>query len=121
MLGWTLTPRSHIISDRSRQLILYLQYQRTHSRTNSAGKRRRLNKDNRTAPRFAALDYTVKVTATVRDRKPTGVYEDGGGTRIASTHGLILAPSGAGAIHPIVWEQFFSPRFGFAVAGPWCL
>jgi hypothetical protein len=32
-------------------------------------------------------------------------------TREPSTHGLILAPSGAGAIHPIVWKQFlFRPR-----------
>jgi hypothetical protein len=33
-------------------------------------------------------------------------------TRELSTHGLILAPSGAGAIHPIVWEQFlFQPPY----------
>jgi hypothetical protein len=32
-------------------------------------------------------------------------------TREPSTHGLILAPSGAGAIHPIVWKQFlFQPQ-----------
>src|SRR3954447_6698230 len=35
--------------------IPYLQYQRTHSRMISTGKRWRLNRDNRAAPRLAAL------------------------------------------------------------------
>jgi hypothetical protein len=43
----------------------YLQYQRTHSRMISTGKRRRLNRDSRTAPHIAAPLYTAEVNATV--------------------------------------------------------
>jgi hypothetical protein len=41
--GSTSTPRSCIISARSRSLMPYLQYQRTHTRMISTGKQRRLN------------------------------------------------------------------------------
>jgi hypothetical protein len=41
-----------------------LQYQRTHNRMISTGKRRRLKIDNRTAPRLAAPPYAAKVNAT---------------------------------------------------------
>src|SRR5215218_4096656 len=44
--------------------IPYLQYQRTHNRMISTGKRRRLNIDNRTAPQLAAPNYTAEVNAT---------------------------------------------------------
>src|ERR1700723_1391925 len=56
------TPRSCIISATSRYEIPYLQYQRTHTRMISTGKRRRLNMDK--APRSEAPDYAKPVSAT---------------------------------------------------------
>jgi len=57
--GSTSTPRSCIISVRSRYEIPYLQYHRTHTKMISTGKRRRLNMNHR-----SAHELSVPVNAT---------------------------------------------------------